>query len=224
MPCAPQISGSTVLFLDLQHQSMQMLSAQLQGKRVIGGRGVLEYGVAAADSVEVVAAVLVPAPEKGALEGAVLHQAVMQRVKDGLVGGILSLPLAKLHHIQKSHAFMTCTACHLCCQGCSLDLQFLQQQCKALCPPPPAREVSPGLWRPPRAPQSMCGGSWGPAWPSCLHFTHTQREAPQLVNAGLAISGPDCGLKPNRLGVDKTKRGLGEGCTLPQVDSCVVDA
>ena len=72
----------------------------MQRAGAAGFECVLEGGVAGDDSVRVIAAILIPAPKQRALEGTVPRQAVLQRVIDGLVGGILALPFAKLHHSQ----------------------------------------------------------------------------------------------------------------------------
>lgn len=48
--------------------------------------------------------ILTPAPEQGALEGAIVQQAVLQRVINGRIGDVLPLALAKLQPLGKSQS------------------------------------------------------------------------------------------------------------------------
>ena len=69
----------------------------------------LECGVASVDNVEVgvnicATTILAPAPEQGALEGAIVQQAVLQRVINGRIGDVLPLALAELQPKGKSQS------------------------------------------------------------------------------------------------------------------------
>lgn len=120
------------------------------------------------------ATILAPAPEQGAFEGAVVQQAVLQRVIDGCIGDVLPLPLAEL---QPKGTFQSDI------MGILLDVQHIRLETRPLqlrcgiawraCGPLQAQGVCPWLQRLLHAPQSMCEETSGPVFPSCLQ--HSQK-------------------------------------------------